>query len=38
MYTFLQLNGKEPTATEMEYYDTMMAVANGKIDKETLAQ
>lgn len=37
MLTFLKLNGLEPTASEIEYYEAMMAVANGKINKEQLA-
>ncbi len=37
MFTFLQLNGLEPTATEIDYYQTMMAVANGHMSKEQLA-
>ncbi len=37
MFTFLQLNGLEPTATEMDYYQTMMAVASGRMSKEQLA-
>ena len=36
MFTFLQLNGMEPIATEIEYYQTMMAVANGQMSKTTL--
>ncbi len=31
MFTFLQLNGFEPTATEIDYYQAMMAVASGRI-------
>src|ERR1700730_6319090 len=37
MFTFLQLNGLEPTATEIDYYQTMMAVASGQMSKEQLA-
>jgi death-on-curing protein len=37
MFTFLRLNGLEPTATESDYYATMMAVASGLMDKEHLA-
>jgi death-on-curing protein len=37
MFTFLQLNGLEPTATEVDYYQTMMAVASGQMSKEQLA-
>jgi len=36
MFTFLQLNGLEPTATEMDYYQTMMTVASGHMSKEQL--
>ena len=38
MFTFLRLNGLEPTATEIEYYETMMAVAEGRMNKEQLAE
>src|SRR5260370_29048489 len=37
MFTFLRLNGLEPTATESDYYATMMAVATGQMSKEQLA-
>lgn len=37
MFTFLRLNGLEPIATEAEYYDAMMAVADGQMSKEQLA-
>src|SRR6266568_6860567 len=37
MFTFLQLNGLEPTVAESDYYDTMMAVATGQMSKEQLA-
>jgi death on curing protein len=37
MFTFLQLNALEPIATETDYYITMMAVANGNMSKEQLA-
>jgi len=37
MFTFLRLNGLEPIAPEMEYYQTMMAVASGQMSKEQLA-
>ena len=37
MFTFLQLNGLEPIASEADYYATMMAVASGQIGKEELA-
>ena len=36
MFAFLLLNGVEPLATEMDYYQTMMAVANGAMRKEEL--
>lgn len=36
MFTFLRLNGLEPIAPEMEYYQTMMAVASGQMSKEQL--
>lgn len=37
MFTFLQLNALEPIATETDYFITMMAVANGNMSKEQLA-
>ncbi len=37
MFTFLQLNGLEPIASETDYYATMMAVASGQMSKEELA-
>ena len=37
MFTFLQLNGLEPIASEADYYATMMAVASGQMGKEELA-
>lgn len=37
MFTFLQFNGLTPTATEIGYYQTMMAVASGQMSKEQLA-
>lgn len=36
MFTFLRLNGLEPDATEIEYYEAMMAVADGRMNKEQL--
>jgi death on curing protein len=36
MFTFLQLNGLEPTATEIDYYQAMIAVASGSMSKEQL--
>ncbi|HEY4382862.1 MAG TPA: type II toxin-antitoxin system death-on-curing family toxin [Ktedonobacteraceae bacterium] len=38
MFTFLQLNGLKPIASEIDYYHTMMAVANGKTSKEQLTR
>ena len=38
MFTFLKLNSLEPVATESDYYAVMMAVANGKLGKEQLAE
>jgi death on curing protein len=37
MFTFLRINGLEPIASELDYYQAMMAVANGEMDKEQLA-
>lgn len=37
MFTFLQLNGIEPRASEPDYYAVMMAVASGQLSKEQLA-
>lgn len=37
MFTFLRLNGLGPVASELDYYQTMMAVANGEMNKEQLA-
>jgi death-on-curing protein len=37
MFTFLRINGLEPVASELDYYQTVMAVANGEMDKEQLA-
>jgi death-on-curing protein len=37
MFTFLQLNGLEPVASEADYYASMMAVASGQMSKEQLA-
>jgi death-on-curing protein len=37
MFTFLRLNGFELIATELDYYQTMMAVARGQMSKEQLA-
>jgi death on curing protein len=36
MFTFLQLNGLEPHASEPEYYAVMMSVARGQMSKEQL--
>jgi death-on-curing protein len=38
MFTFLKLNGLEPTASEIAYYEAMMAVANNDMSKEQLAR
>ncbi len=37
MFTFLQLNGLEPHASEPDYYAVMMSVASGQMSKEQLA-
>jgi death-on-curing protein len=37
MLTFLKLNGYEPVASEVEYYEAVMAVATGRLDKAALA-
>jgi len=37
MFTFLQLNGLEPLASEPDYYAVMMSVASGQMSKEQLA-
>ena len=37
MFTFLKLNGLNPIATEIDYFQTMMAVASGERSKEELA-
>jgi death-on-curing protein len=37
MFTFLKLNGYQPVAPELDYYQTMMAVASGQMSKEQLA-
>ena len=37
MFTFLQLNGIEPGASEPDYYAVMMSVANGQMSIEQLA-
>lgn len=36
MFTFLRLNNLNPTATELDYYQTIMAVASGQMGKEQL--
>jgi death on curing protein len=36
MFTFLQLNGIEPGASEPDYYAVMMSVASGQMSKEQL--
>ena len=37
MFTFLQLNGLEPGASEPDYYAVMMSIAGGQMSKEQLA-
>jgi death on curing protein len=37
MLTFLKLNGLEPTAFEHDYYEAIMAVATGAMNKAQLA-
>ncbi len=37
MFTFLRFNGLDIVASEMDYYETMMAVASGQMSKEQLA-
>lgn len=37
MFTFLQFNGLEPTASEIDYYHAIMDIANGRTNKEQLA-
>ena len=37
MLTFLQLNSLEPIVPEMDYYEAMMGVATGRMNKEQLA-
>jgi len=36
MFTFLRLNGFQVTASEIDYYNTMMAVASSQMSKEQL--
>lgn len=36
MFTFLRLNGLNLTATELDYYQTIMAIASGQMSKEQL--
>jgi len=36
MFTFLQLNGIEPNASEPDYYAVMMSIASGQMRKEQL--
>lgn len=38
MLTFLKLNGYEPVASELDYYQTVMAVASGQMSKEQLTK
>src|SRR5439155_1227287 len=37
MFTFLQLNGLEPGASEPDYYAVMISIASGQMSKEQLA-
>ena len=37
MFTFLQLNGLEPHASEPDYYAVKMSVASGQMSKEQIA-
>jgi death-on-curing protein len=36
MFTFLRLNGLIPGASEVEYYNTMMSIATGQVNKDQL--
>jgi death-on-curing protein len=36
MFTFLQLNGLIPVASEVDYYNTMMSIATGQMNKDQL--
>jgi death on curing protein len=36
MFTFLQLNGLTSIATEFDYYNTMMSIATGQMNKDQL--
>jgi len=36
MFTFLQLNGLEPGASELDYYAVMISIASGQMSKEQL--
>lgn len=38
MFTFLLFNGLEPIASEIAYYETMMAVASGLMSKDQLTK
>ncbi len=38
MFVFLRLNGLVPIVSELEYYQTMMAVASGTVSKESLIE
>ncbi|GAC1375355.1 MAG: type II toxin-antitoxin system death-on-curing family toxin [Ktedonobacteraceae bacterium] len=36
MFTFLRLNNLNPTASELDYYQAIMAIASGQMNKEQL--
>lgn len=36
MFTFLQLNDRQIIATEIDYYNTMMSIATGQMNKDQL--
>ena len=38
MLTFLLFNGLQVSASEMDYYDVMMAIANGQMSKDQIAE
>lgn len=37
MLTFLELHGLKSSASEIDYYETIMSLANGQMNKEQLA-
>jgi death on curing protein len=37
MFTFMQLNGLMPIASEIDYYNTMTPIATGQMNKDRLA-